>query len=305
MVLIRRKPLRGRVVRALSYGLVIVTLAGLAGWAYYKHRASRGRVEVVPPVAEAPPALAGFDPRLAYASEQELLAPAVFPWSLAAVSRLPRAEVGAITVLRKPEGPAPAENLPELLVAALAEQTPTVARPFTLAASPPYLVTPVTLQLEFELDDAGAAAAAASAGAPAELNAPFAERAVHFVFPQAAADVAFAATVTLVPYPYERLSARRGGKAVTDEEYRLLFRALQFNSFPLYDTCLAAAPDLLTAREDTVVSFVVGADGHPAAASFEPPLPSEDARDALADALAEMYLPTTLAGARVEFVIGG
>jgi hypothetical protein len=305
MIFIRRKPFGGRAVRAVTYGVVIITLAGLAVWAYHKHRATRGRVEVTPPVAEAPPALAGLEPRLAYASEQELLAPAAFPWSLAAVSRLPRAEVGAITVLRRPEGPPPAEDLPAALAATLAEQTPTVARPFTLAASPPYLITPVVLRLEFELDDAGAAAAAGVAGAPAELNAAFAERAVHFVFPQAAAGVAFAATVTLVPYPYDRLAARRGGKAVTEEEYRLLFRALQFNSFPLYDTCLAAAPELLTAREDTVVSFDVGADGRPRAASFEPPLPSAEAREALADALAEIYLPKTFAGARVEFVIGG
>ena len=291
-------------MRAVSYGLVIITLFGLAVWAYYKHRATPGRVEVVPPVAEATPSLAGFDARTAYASEQELLAPAAFPWSLAAVSRLPRAEVGPVTILREPEGPPAEENLPLVLAAALAEQAPAVARPFTIAASPPYLVTPVTLQLEFELDDAGAAGAAAAAGAPAELNAAFAERAVHFVFPQAAADVAFAAAVTLVPYPYERLSARRGATAVTDEEYRLLFRALQFNSFAFYDSCLAAAPELLTAREDTLISFDVGADGHPREASFEPPLASEEARDALADALAEMYLPKTLAGARVEFAVG-
>lgn len=304
MVLVRRKPTRVRLVQAASYGLVIVTLAGLATWAYYKHRATRGRVEVEPPVAEAPPALAGLEPRLAYASEQELLAPAAFPWSLAAVSRLPRAEVGTVTILRKPEGPPAAQNLPEILAAALAEQAPGAARPFTLAASPPYLITPVTLQLEFELDDAGMAEAAGVAGAPAELNAAFAERGAHFVFPQAAADVSFAVAVTLVPYPYERLSARRGGTAVAREEYRLLFRALQFNSFALYDTCLAVAPELLTAKEDTVVSFDVGADGHPRAPSFAPPLPSEEAGDALADALAEIYLPKTLAGARVEFAIG-
>jgi hypothetical protein len=304
MVLIRRKPARGRVVRAISYGLVIVTFVGLAGWAYYKHRATRGRVEVTPPVAEAPPTLAGLEPRLAYASEQELLAPAAFPWSLAAVSQLPRAEVGTVNILRKPEGPPAAGNLPEVLAAALAEQAPAVARPFTLATSPPYLVTPVTLQLEFELDEGGAAMAAAAAGAPAELNASFAERAVQFVFPPTAADVSFAAAVTLVPYSYERLAARRGGTAVTAEEYRLLFRALQFSSFAFYDTCLAVAPELLTAKEDTLVSFDVGADGHPRAASFEPPLASEEARDALADALAEIYLPKNLAGARVEFAVG-
>jgi hypothetical protein len=304
MILIRRKPGWGRLVRAVSYGLVIVTLVGLAVWAYYKHRATRGRVEVEPPTAEKPPTLAGLEPRLTYASEQELLAPAAFPWSLAAVSRLPRAEVGPITIRRTPEGPAAEEHLPEILLAALAEQAPAVARPFTLASSPPYLITPVTLQLEFELDDAGAAAAAAAAGAPAELNAAFAERAVHLVFPHAAADVAFAAAVTFVPYPYERLSARRGGTAVTPEEYRLLFRALQFNSFAFYDTCLAVAPELLTAQEDTLVSFDVGVDGHPRAASFAPPLSSEEAGDALADALAEIYLPKALAGARVEFAIG-
>lgn len=292
-------------VLAVSYGLVIVTLAGLAGWGYYKHRTTRGRVAAAPPAAEEPPDLAGLEPRLVFASEQELLAPPAFPWSLAAVSRLPRAEVGAVKVLRKPEGPAAAENLPEVLAAALAEQAPALARPFTLPSSPPYLVTPVVLELEFELDDAGAAVAAAAAGAPAELNAVIAERAAHIVFPRAAADVAFEAAVTLVPYPYERVVARRRGRAVTPEEYRLLFRALQFNSFPFYDTCLAVAPELLTAEEDTVVSFEVDADGRPRAPALEPPLPSEEANDALADALAEIYLPTTLTGARVEFIIGG
>ncbi len=304
MVIIRRKPIPTRVVRAVSYGLVIATLLGLALWGFYKHRATRVAVKIPRPPSEGGPAVAGFDRRLVYATDQELLAPAAFPWSLAAISRLPRADVAAVTIVRAPEQTEPPEQLAPVLAAALAEQAPTIARPFTLAASPPYLVTPVTVRLEFELNDDGSTAAAAASGAPGELNASFAERAARFVFPPEVSNVAFAATVTLVPYSYERLRATRAGKPVAEEEYRLLFRALQYNSFPLYDTVLATAPGLLTAKEATAVSFVVNAEGHPSRVALEPAPPAE-AAEALAAALAAVYLPKTLAGAEVEFAVGG
>ena len=304
MVIIRRKQLPTRVVRAVSYGLVIATLLGLALWGYYRHRVTRVPVEVPRPRGEDVPALAGLDRRTVFATDQELLAPAAFPWSLAFVSRLPRADVSALAVTRAPEeGELPA-GLADVLAAELAEQVPTIARPFTLEASPPYLITPVTVRLEFELDEDGSTAAAAATGAPGELNARFAERAAHFVFPREVANAAFAATVTLVPYSYERLRATRGRKPVTEEEYRTLFRALQFNSFPVYDTVLATAPGLLTAGESTAVSFVVDADGHPSRVALEPSPPPE-AAEAVAAALAGVYLPKTLAGAEVEFAVGG
>lgn len=302
MVIIRHKTIPTRVVRAVSYGLVIGTLLGLALWGYYKHRVTRGRVEVPPPEDKATPDVAGLERRLVFATDQELLAPAAFPWSLAAVSRLPRAEVSGVTVLRTPEGADLPEGLGDALAAELAEQVPTIARPFTLEASPPYLVTPLTLQLEFILDDRGATAAAAVAGAPGELNALFAERAARLVFSPAAANVNFTATVTLIPYPYERLSATRRGKPVAEEEYRALFRALQYNCFPFYDTLLAVSPELITAEDGTDVSFVVDAAGHPAAVALEPPPAEEDAA-ALADTLAEIHLPTTLTGVAVRFTI--
>jgi hypothetical protein len=304
MVIIRRKPVPTRVVRAVSYGLVIATLLGLALWGFYKHRATPVHVAVPRPPREGVPAVAAFDRRLVYATEQELLAPAAFPWSLAAISRLPRAEVSGVTILRTPEGAEFPEGLGDALAAALAEQAPTIARPFTLEASPPYLVTPLALRLELELDEAGAAEAAAVTGAPGDLNAPFAERAARFVFPGEAANVAFAATVTLIPYSYERLRATRAGRPVTEEEYGMLFRALQYNSFPIYDTILATAPGLLTAEDEAAVSFVVDAEGHPSRVALEPPLAPEAAA-ALTATLAEMYLPKTLAGASVEFAIGG
>jgi len=292
-------------VKAASYGLIIATLGGLALWGYWKHRATPGRVPVEVPPREELPAAAGMDRRLATASAAELLAPAAFPWSLAGVSRLPRAEVAAVTITRAPEGTAAPEELRGRLAAALAEQAPTIARPFTLATSPPYLITPLTLELEFFLDETGAAAAAGVAGAPADLNASFAERAVRFVFPPAAGSAAFAATVTLVPSSYDRLRARRRGQPVPEEEYRLLFRALQYNSFPLYDTCLVAAPELLTAEEGTVVTFEVDAEGQPQRVTFDPPPASAEAAEALAATLAEIHLPRAVAGATVEFTLGG
>ncbi len=302
MILIRRKPIPTRVVRAVSYGLVIGTLVGLALWGFYKHRVTPGRVEAPPPKDGTAPDVAGMERRLAFATDQELLAPAAFPWSLAAVSRLPRAQVSGVTILRTPEGAEVPEGIRDILAAELAEQVPTIARPFTLDASPPYLVTPITLQLEFILDEEGATAAAAVAGAPGEMNAPFAERAARLVFSPAAANVNFAAAVTLIPDSYERLSGTRGGVPLADEEYRALFRALQYNSFPFYDTLLAASPELITAEDGTAVSFVVDAAGHPAAVALEPPPAEEDAA-ALADTLTEMHLPTTLAGVAVRFTI--
>jgi hypothetical protein len=159
--------------------------------------------------------------------------------------------------------------------------------------------------MEFVLDEAGATAAAGVAGAPGDLNASFAERATRFVFEPEAAHANFLANVTLIPYPYDRLVASRGGKPLAAEEYRVLFRALQFNSFPLYDTCLAKAPELLTAETATGVSFAVDAEGRPGAPAFEPPLASEASQDALTATLTEIYLPASLAGARVEFLVGG
>jgi hypothetical protein len=302
MVLIRHKTVSIRVVRALSYGLVIGTLLGLALWGYYKHRVTPGRVEVTPPEGGTAPELAGLDRRFVFATDQELLAPPAFPWSLAAVSRLPRAEVSGVTLLQTPEGVEVPEGLDATLAAELAEQVPTIARPFTLEASPPYLVTPLTLQLEFILDEDGATSAAAVAGAPGELNAPFAERAVRMVFSPAAAYVNFAATVTLIPHPYDRLTATRRGNPVTEEEYRSLFRALQFNCFPFYDTMLAVSPELVTAEDGTAVSFVVDAEGHPGAIALEPS-PAEEETAALAEALAAVQLPAMLAGVAVRFTI--
>jgi hypothetical protein len=302
VVIIRQRPIPIRVVRALSYGLVIATLAGLTLWGYYRHRVTPGAVEVARPEVEPAPEVAGLDRRTTFATEQELLAPPAFPWSLAAVSRLPRAEVKGVAVLRTREEAGPPAGVRDVLAAELAEQVPTIARPFTLEASPPYLVTPVTVRLEFELNDDGSTAAAAASGAPGELNALFAERAARLVFPPEAGDAAFVATVTLIPYCYERLSATRAGKPVGDEEYRALFRALQYNSFPLYDTLLAACPELLAAGEETDVSFVVDAAGHPGAVKLEP-APDEDDAAALAETLAAVYLPKKLAGATVSFVI--
>lgn len=302
MVIIRRKPIPTRVVRTVSYGLVIATLLGLALWGFYKHHVTRAPVYVPRPEGVEAPDVAGLERRLVFAAEQELLAPAAFPWSLAAVSRLPRAEVSGVAVLRTPEGSELPEGLRDILAGELAERVPTIARPFTLETSPPYLVTPLTLQLEFKLDEDGATAAATVAGAPGELNAPFAERAARLVFSPTAADANFAATVTLIPYPYERLSATRRGKPVAAEEYRALFRALQYNSFPLYDTLLAVSPELITAEEETKVSFVVDGSGRPSAIAFEPS-PAEDDAAALAATLAEMHLPKTLAGVAVDFII--
>jgi hypothetical protein len=302
VVIIRHKPIPIRVVRILSYGLVIATLAGLVLWGYYRHRVTPGAVEVTRPEVEEPPDVAGLDRRTVFATEQELLAPAAFPWSLATISRLPRAEVRGVAVLRAPEEAELPAGIREVFAKELAEQAPTIARPFTLAASPPYLVTPVTVRVEFELNDDGSTAAAAASGAPGELNALFAERAAHLVFPLEAGHAAFAATVTLIPHCYERLSATRAGKPVSDEEYRALFRALQYNSFPFYDTLLAACPELLAAEEGTEVSFAVDAAGHPGGIKFEP-APEEDDAAELAATLAEMHLPKKLAGAAVSFLI--
>jgi hypothetical protein len=302
VILIRHKTIPTRVVRAVSYGLVIATLLGLALWGFYKHRVTPGRVEAPPPKGGESQDVAGLERRLILATDQELLAPAAFPWSLAGVSRLPRAEVSGVTLIRTPEDGELPEGLGDALAAELAEQVPAIARPFTLEASPPYLVTPLTLQLEFILNEDGATAAAAVAGAPGDLNAPFAERAARLVFSPAAANVNFTATVTLIPDSYDRLTATRAGIPVADEEYRALFRALQYNSFPFYDTLLAVTPDLIKTEDGTAVSFVVDAAGHPGAVALEPSPAEEDAA-ALADTLAAMHLPTTLAGVAVRFTI--
>ena len=108
--------------------------------------------------------------------------------------------------------------------------------------------------------------------------------------------------MTFIPYPYERLKAARGGAAVDAEQYGLLFRALQYNSYPLYDVMRAGAPELLTAASDTRVAFVVDKEGHPTGVTLTPG-PARGG-EAINETLAGMVLPRELVGARVEFLIG-
>ena len=182
MVIIRRKLTRGTVIRAATYAVVIVTLGGLMLWAYFRHR-PRNCVVLPPPTkgVERPP-MAGLEPRLVFASDRELLAPPCFPWSLASVTRRPRAEVSNFHFTRQGNDKADA-TLTAAVAEALAQQAPELARPFALEASPPYLVTPATIETAFDLDDDGATASVAVDGAPAELNAGFAEKAAAFTFP--------------------------------------------------------------------------------------------------------------------------
>ncbi len=302
MVIVRRLPSWGLILRGAGYGVVIVTLGALSLWAYYKHRAQAGPVTAAPPRAAAAATPAGFDRRRVFALEQELLAPPAFPWSLAALSHLPRAEVRSLRITRFPEETDLPPDLAALLADELTRQARTFARPFTLPSSPPYLVVPLAFEVEFDLDDDGRTAVAAVSGAPGDLNRAFAEAATAFVFPPAAAHVAFAATVTLTPYHYNRLSASRRGRRLSAEDYRLLFRSLQFNSYPVYDAIAAVEPELLSASHETRVTFFIAPDGHPQGVAFEPPL-ADGAADVIGAALAELYLPAELAGAKVEFLL--
>ena len=302
MVIFRRQPSRAAVLRAATYGVVIATLGALVLWAYIRHGRAAGPV-LPPPRAERDrPAAAGLEPRTALALDQELFAPGCFPWSLGAVTRLPRAEVTKTRLTRGPADKGAAAELQRTLADELARQAPTLARPFALPASPPYLVTPLTVELECELDEEGAATLAAVGGAPPDLNAALAEEATTLVFPREAAGAAFTATVTLVPYPYDRIRARRGGAPLAADDFRLLFRTLQFSSYPLYDAVRGAAPELLTAPEDTRLSFTVGADGHPGRVDFTPPPP---AAAELAAAVEGMMFPRGLVGVRAEVSVGG
>jgi hypothetical protein len=161
----------------------------------------------------------------------------------------------------------------------------------------------LTVEMAFALNDAGETSSAAVRGAPAELNAAFAERAAAFGFTADAAGAAFTAEVKLVPYCYERLTAARNGRALGDEEYRLLFRAMQFGSYNLYDAVRAAAPGWLDGPADEAATFVVNDDGHPSAVAFEPPVEGA-AQEAVAAALEAMFVPRRLAGTRVRVLIG-
>jgi hypothetical protein len=158
------------------------------------------------------------------------------------------------------------------------------------------------LEFSFDLDEGGNTAWVGVAGAPPDANASCAEEAAAFVFPTECDGAAFDAAVIFVPYSYERLQATRGGAAVSDEQYRLLFRALQFNSYPLYDVVATRAPALLTTSADAEVTFVIGADGHPADVKWDP-APGE-AGDALTETLGAAFFPRELAGARVRFLVG-
>lgn len=301
MVFVLRKPSRVFLIRSLTYAAVIAMLGGLALWAYLRHgRESKPRIPPLTGDGERP-AAAGADGRTLLATEQELLAPACFPWSRGALERRPRVTVTKVKLTRMPEGVA-AAGLEEAFAAALAAQAPMLVRPYHVEASPPYVVTPLTLEMSFDLDAAAATAWVGVAGAPPDANAACAEKAAAFVFPPECAGAAFDAAVTFTPYAYERLEATRGGAPLKAEAYRLLFRTLQFNSYPLYDATAAQAPALLTATEDTAVTFVVGADGHPADVRWDP-APGE-ATLYLSETLGAAFFPRELAGARVRFLIG-
>lgn len=243
--------------------------------------------------------LAGMDARLALATEQELVAPPAFPWSYAAASRLPRATVSAVAVHPRPPSAETVTDVAETLT----QQAPALARPFTLPTSPPYLMVPLAFKLHLTLDDEGRVASAAVTGAPGELDFLLAERAAALVFPPSAGGAAVSATLTLTPYHYDRLLARRHGLPLPAADYELLYRALQFGTYGFADACRAYAPALLRADAATKVSFRVGPSGHPERVAFSPPL-GDEKEQLLADALGQVFLPRRLAGAEVTVLLG-
>ncbi|MCP4230156.1 MAG: hypothetical protein GY771_08405 [bacterium] len=340
-------------LRVCGYGAIVVTIVLLALWALSAVEREPETTPVEQPDAPAGPLLyAGWESRLASCDANEFFVPAVLPWSLSNIKRLPSVEVISVTLLTdkadaavppkiapetgdeggiKPDAeisslpqpeeaigkkmlitgegafvPDPEVNYVELISDAVVFRLPPLFRPFELKSSPPYLVTPATVELDFYLGPDGdvAKCSVRSEDITPELQEQITERALRLSFPTALAFADFTARVRIVPYASDRLTVERSGRPVGDEEYRLVFRTLQYSSYYLTVAMQGGDGELLYADTDAVIAFRVDNDGVPYAISVEPVFIEREVVEDVTAAISYIRFPADLAGSDISINLG-
>jgi hypothetical protein len=321
-------------LRVCGYGAIVLSIALLALWALGAFEREPETTPVLQPDTTTNPLLyAGWENRLAFCDANEFFAPAVLPWSLSNIKRLPNVEVLSVTLLADKTGVAGTEVSPEisesvedeplitgedafipdpevdyikLISDAVAFRLPPLFRPFELKSSPPYLVTPVIVELDFYLGPEGnvTKCSVRSESITPELQEQITERALRLSFPAALAFAAFTTGVRVIPYAYDNLIVEKSGKPVGDNEYRLAFRTLQYSSYYLTVAMQGSDGELLSADTDGVITFRVDSDGIPYNIAVTPVFIGSGDIENVTAALSYIRFPDELSGSNFTIVLG-
>lgn len=322
-------------LRTAGYIAIIASIIVFVVWAYLRHHRTP-KPEPGPLVKkERPPlVIATWDNRFTFVDEREFFAPPAFPWSMSSIGQAPYAEITFVTIISEPTpvetGEPTEENFfgtgeetpdekaedtsIELIISgdynniirnAMLERAPSLAMPFELDASPPYLVVPVDFTLDLVLGPDGLVKSATVRGDIDEgVRVRVAEKAADMHFPSVLAWFDFRCGVRLTPSHYDRIIGTRGGHRLPEVEYRLLLRALQYGTAGFAETVSENAPELLQAGNVHTVEFIIDDAGHPTDTVIKPIILEPASEKAVLDAIAAVNFPPQLAGANVVLVVG-
>jgi hypothetical protein len=322
-------------LRAAGYVAIITSIIVFVVWAYVRHRGKPEPEPKPPTKKERPPlVVASWDERFTFADEREFFAPAAFPWSMSSIGRAPVAEITFVTIISEPtpeetvmtsgeaaveaaegvptraeEGGASGEtkavNYDDIIRNAVLKRIPSLAMPYELDAVPPYLVVPLEFTLDFVLGPDGLVKSATIQGDMDEaLRVQIAEKAVNLRFPSVLSWFDFRCGVRLIPDHYDRIIGTRGGYRVSESEYRLLLRALQYGTSGLAETIYENAPELLLAGNDYVIEFTVDGSGRPTDTVVRPIIVEPASETAVIKAVSSMNFPPELGGTDVVIKMG-
>jgi|GEM_PF-1545692 len=322
-------------LRSAGYITIIISIIVFAVWAYIRHRGAEPPEPEPLARKERPPLIvASWDDRFTFADEREFFTPPAFPWSMSSIGQAPIAEITYVTVTSEPSPEEPAEltgegasengetseaedesildsERPErmayagIIENAMLKRAPSLAMPYEIKATPPYLVVPLELTMDFTLGPDGAVKSATVQGdMEEELRVQIAEKAVDLRFPSVLAWFGFKCGIRLTPRHYDKIIGTRGGARLSEDEYGLLLRGLQYGTSGLAESIVENAPELLTAGTDYTIEFFIDGNGYPVNAVIKPIIVEPEAETAVLEALAAVNFPPELAGTTVEITLG-
>lgn len=322
-------------LRSAGYITIIISIIVFAVWAYIRHRGAE-IPEPTPLVRkERPPLIvASWEDRFTFADEREFFAPPAFPWSMSSIGQAPLAEITYVTVISEPSpeesaeliGESTSENgktsdaedeiLPrserpgrvayaDIIKTAMLKRATSLAMPYEIKATPPYLVVPLELTMDFTLGPDGAVKSATVQGDMEEgLRVHIAEKAVDLRFPSILAWFGFKCGIRLTPRHYDKIVGTRGGARLPEDEYGLLLRGLQYGTSGLAESIVENAPELLNAGTDYTIEFFIDGTGYPVNPVVKPIIVEPEAETAVLEALTAVNFPPELAGTTVEITLG-
>jgi hypothetical protein len=322
-------------LRIAGYVAIIISIVVFAIWAYLRHHRTEKPEPGPLTKKERPPlVLITWDNRFTFADDKEFFAPPAFPWSMSSIGQAPRVEVMFVTILSVPEAgeiveseteviyensePVISDNGTEITAMttdqigyldiirnAMLKRTPSLAMPYEIDATPPYLVVPLEFTLDFVLGPDGEVKSAMVQGNMDEtLRVQIAEKAVNLRVPSVLSWYDFRCGMRFIPRHYDKIIGTRDGNRLPESEYKLLLRGLQYGTSAFTESVLENAPELLSGEDEYTIKFTINGDGYPVDTVIKPFIVEPAAETAVTEAVSSTNFPGTLGGANVEIILG-